>query len=112
MKHHEAERFSSSGKVTVMQDRCRCGWKSNWLSVPEELDAELREHHKEVREGRARMTFGAPSLVTQARTFRANSESSRYTDEERRLWAQLATELERRVDQTKRDDTLGQDELF
>lgn len=107
--HHALSRVRAD-KMT--QGQCSCGWKSEWTVWADAIDVEFRKHYRQVEKERARIAGGLPSVKAQAKQFKANSEDPRFTAEERRLWEQLARELENRSAQTERDDTRGQEKLW
>lgn len=89
--------------------RCKCGWHSNWYPSLPKADDEQTDHFRNVKRARSGLQ-PTPTLKTAAKYYREMAERADQPAEHRRLWKQLADEVDKRLNQDNPHE--GQDSLF
>lgn len=86
--------------------RCSCGVSTGYQENLQQVeDAEMR-HSEEVERIRTHLGTQSPSLQSQRNYYAEKAEDHRETEENRRLWKQLADELDHRLGSTPEEETL------
>lgn len=94
MSHHKFNRFNHNDGT--FSSRCSCGHYTGFKETRQEReDAEIK-HHDNVERIRAHLSTRDPSLVQQRDYYRLMSVEDP-EESNRRLWQQLADELDRRL---------------
>lgn len=77
--------------------RCRCGFTTKKCRTRQEAEDDVNKHWQEVERVRLHLGTRNPSLQSQRDYYRQMAEDENVTPHDRRLWAILADELDRRV---------------
>lgn len=95
-----------SHKVTFFNDRpfdhwarCRCGFTTKHHRQEDDTVDEVRRHEADIERIRLALGTRTPSLKSQRDYYRSMAENENVAPHDRRQWAVLADELERRLGQ-------------
>ena len=98
MTHRIQWYIDTESKPPVHSAICRCGWRSVHSVNKPEVVEDIDDHHREVARLRSKISGREPSLATTRDYYREQAaDTRRYTPEQRRLWQQLADELDHRL---------------
>lgn len=93
-----------SHKITTFNDgplnkwaRCRCGFTTSRYRFHDDVEDAVAKHEADVERVRLALGTRNPSLKSQRDYYRAMAEDENVAPHDRRLWANLAGELERRL---------------
>jgi hypothetical protein len=98
--------------VTVgpdLQMRCACNWYSPRYTTRQECEDDHQRHLAAVERLRASMRRTDPSLTDQYAYYMEQAENPVTSEADRKLWLQLASELEGRLPSRKGTEQLSLD---
>lgn len=96
---HKVKYVQSESYPPVHRGTCKCGWHTPWEMQRQSAEDAGIKHEQEMEQFRARMSSHPPSLRNQRDYYRQQAEDEGYDPEQRRLWQQLADEIDHRLNE-------------